>query len=144
MTTLIEMGDYLVDLLTSNKSSLGLQDVFYGDQNNIPRTPTACMDPGDKRRELNGAPRRTLVTLTNYIIVYHNKMQSTAKVRREDDLLAEAIEAVIHQDGTMAGLVIHSMVTSIESGYLMRDRTMFRASRITVEATVQEMLPYSA
>lgn len=138
----VDMGNYLVQLMKDNQVDLTLADVFYGDQSNIPRTPTACMDPGGKNRELNGAPRRSLVTITNYIIVYHNKMQGTEKIRLEDDQRAEAIEALIHTDSTMGGLVIDSMVTGIESGYLMRERTMFRASRLTVEARVQEMLPY--
>lgn len=138
----VDMADYLKTLIETNRTSLGLADVYYGDQNNIPRTPSACVDPGGKDRGLNGAPRRTLVTLTNYVLIYHNKMTSTEIIRREDDQRAEAIEKLIHQDSQMGGLVIDSMVTGIESGYLMRERTMFRASRLTIEAHVQEMLPY--
>jgi hypothetical protein len=62
-------------------------------------------------------------------------------VRQSDDELAENLEALIHQDGQMGGLVISSLVSSIESGYLMRNKAMFRASRLTVDATQQEQLP---
>jgi hypothetical protein len=68
---------------------------------------------------------------------------SMQDVRQSDDELAENLETLIHQDAQMGGLVISSLVTSIESGYLMRNKAMFRASRITVDATSQEQLPSS-
>jgi hypothetical protein len=141
MTGIVEMGTYLQNLIESNKASLGVQDVYYGDQANIPRTPTVCMEPGEKTRSPNGVPRRTLVTITNYLIVYHSEVASMQTVRLEDDQLAEAIETLVHTDATMGGLVIDSLVASVESGYLQRARAMFRASRLTVSATVQEQLP---
>jgi hypothetical protein len=140
----VDMAKYLETLIRNNAINLGIADVYYGDQNQIPRTPSVAIEPGGKIRELNGAPRRTRVTLTNYVIVYHNPMKPMAVIRQEDDERAEAIEALIHANAQLSGLVIDSMVTSIESGYLMRERTMFRSSRLTVEAHSQEMLPYSA
>jgi hypothetical protein len=65
-------------------------------------------------------------------------MQTT---RQQADNVAESVETLIHEDPTLGGTVIHSLVSRIESGYLMRRGSLFRASRLTVEATVQTQLP---
>lgn len=138
-----EVAKKLIEIVADNAATIGVgvADIYYGDQNNIPRCPTVCVDPGDKKRELNGAPRRVMTTMTNYIIVYHNQVSSMQEVREDSDILGETIEALIHADATLEGIVIDSMVTAVESGYLQRDRALFRASRLTVEARDQVQLP---
>lgn len=138
-----EVAKKLIDIVKDNAVALGVNtdDVYYGDQNNIPRTPSVCIDPGDKKRDLNGAPRRVMTTMTNYIIVYHNQVASMQEVREDSDELGETIETLVHADPTLGGIAIDSLVTSIESGYLQRDRALFRASRLTVEARDQVQLP---
>lgn len=140
------MCRFLTDKLNGAKNALQLADVFYGDQERLPRTPAACVEPGEKQRELNGAPRRTMITFTNYVIVYHNPVKTATKIREEDDQRAEAIERFIHADPYFADnlgadQVIDSLVTSIESGYQMKNNTLYRASRLTIEARQQEQLP---
>jgi len=140
------MCRFLVDKFEKVKADLKLQDVFYGDQRKIPRTPALCVEPGEKTRELNGAPRRTSVTMTNYLIVYHNPVTSASVIREEDDQRAEAIERFIHADPHFVDennedQVIQSLVTSIESGYQQKEGSLYRASRLTVEAQTQEQLP---
>lgn len=135
-------------ILVANRTTLGLQDVFYGDQNRIPRTPAACVEPGGKSRTLNGMPRRTDLTLTAYVLVYHFRLATAEAVRLENDTLAEDIEAFLHIDAQLKdtegeAVVIDSMVTSIESGYQMKANSLFRASRLTFEARSQIQLPYS-
>lgn len=140
-TSIPEYTDYLVTLLEGG--SLGLTDVYYGDQTNIPRTPSACVDSGEKGRELNGAPRRMMVTLEVYILIYHFKVDSAESNQRNADLLAEATEDLVHQDAKMGDRAIHSFVKRVESGYAVRGRDTFRASRMTVEIMQQEQLPSS-
>ena len=132
------------------KVDLGVQDVFYGDQNRIPRTPAICVEAGEKERELNGAPRRTLVDVTLYVLIYHGAIQSVQLNLEEVDSLAEEVESLIHQDpqfidpndaSGFPAQVIHSLVTRVEAGYQMRSNTIFRATRLTVVARVQEQLP---
>jgi hypothetical protein len=142
------VAKYLEKLLTDNQATLGFADVFYGDQDRIPRTPAACVETGEKSRELVGAPRRTEVTITNYILVYHNPVKSVETIREEDDLLSELVESLVHQDPQMKDAegedqVIDSLVTSVESGYQQKSNTLFRASRITVEARSRVQLPSS-
>lgn len=134
--------------LEDNASALGLKAVYYGDQERIPYTPTAAIEPGGKERRLNGMPRRTEVSLTCYIIVYHYSLASTQDIRLENDTLAEDIETFLHEDcqlkdtnGEMT--VIDSMVPNIESGIMVKRNTLFRASRITFEARSQVQLPYA-
>jgi hypothetical protein len=137
------VADFLEALLETNKGALGLQDVFYGDQNRIPRTPTACVDPGEKRRQLNGAPRRTQLDIVIYILVYHNAVTNVEVLAKTNDKLSEDIENVIHLDAQMGGLLIDSMVTNIEFGYASRGKTLYRVSRLTVEGRSQAQLPSS-
>jgi hypothetical protein len=139
--SLVTVSKYIETMLSSNAVALNLEDVFYGDQQRIPRTPAACVESGEKRRTLKGAPRMTLVDITTYIIVYHYKLKSVQEIREDNDLLAEAIETLVHSDCKLGGYVIDSMVTSVESGYQMKGNSLFRASRLTIEARSQVLLP---
>jgi hypothetical protein len=139
--SLVTVSKYIETMLSTNAVALNLEDVFYGDQQRIPRTPAACVESGEKRRALKGAPRMTLVDITTYIIVYHYKLKSVQEIREDNDLLAEAIETLVHSDCKLGGYVIDSMVTSVESGYQMKGNSLFRASRLTIEARSQVLLP---
>lgn len=135
-----DFADYLFTTLNSNKEELGVVDVFYGDQDRIPRTPTICVEPDEVNRVLNGVPRRVSVNLRAFLICYHSEVRSPQSNRRDADLLAEAVEETLHQDATLGGLVIHSFATSVQSGYATKNNAVFRASRITFEGTSQQVL----
>lgn len=139
--SLLTVSKYIETMLTTNQGPLGLQDVFFGDQTRIPRTPAACVEPGDKNRTLNGIPRRTQVDFTIYIILYLYRVKDAEAVREESDLVAEAIETLIHTDARLGGHVIDSIVTSVESGYQQKGNSLFRASRLTIGARSQVQLP---
>jgi hypothetical protein len=133
----------LVDKFTANAVSLGIQDVFYGDQNKVPRSPAVCVEPNDKGRDLVGAPRYTETILSVYVIIYHAVVQDEQVTRKQADLFAEAVEDLIHLDPQLGGLVIHCMVTSSQSGYAVKARSLFRATRMIVEGKVRKTLPLS-
>src|SRR4051812_41667019 len=130
--------EYIFNMLEINKGRLGLEAVYYGDQNKIPVTPAACVEPDEKPREYKGAQRMTRVSLHLYVLVYHSKVQSPQQNRRDADIMAESIETLIHADATLGGLVIDGMCTAVSSGYANRGGTMMRASRIAYEAHSQE------
>lgn len=142
---------YLETLLITNAVSLGISNqpdntpaVYYGDQNRIPVTPAVCIDPGEKRSELNGAPRRTQVDLLCYILVYHNAIKGIEVVNKDTDALSESIETLIHAQGAqLGGIVINSLVSNLEYGYQTRGNTLYRVSRLTVEGRSQAQLPSS-
>lgn len=137
------------NLLEANKVALGLQVVYFGDQERIPITPAACVEPGGKRRALNGMPRRTQVTLTCHVLVYHYNLKSPQEIREDVDDQAELIESFLHMDAQLRDVssiprVVDSMVTDIDSGYSTKSRnSLFRTSRLTFEATSQVLLPSS-
>lgn len=133
----------LLDLLEENKVSLGLLDVWYGDQDKLPRQPAACVEAGSKSRDLNGVPRRTQVIMEVFVIVYHERVSDAEENQRKSELLSEAVEDLLHQDSALDGLVIHSMVTSNEPGYVVRGGAQVKASRLTFQCTSQKMLPFS-
>jgi len=143
-TTLVtDIAQHLQDMIEENKDNLRVKAVYYGDQDKIAFTPTVCVESGGKTRELNGAPRRTMVNMENYILVYVGAVMSSQTNRLDDDTVAEAIEALVHTDAQMEGRVIDSMVTAVEFGYLQRNNSLFRTARLTVTARQQEQLPSS-
>lgn len=129
-------------LLQANKESLGLQDVWMGDQDRLPRTPCCSVEPGMKMRELNGVPRRYQVQLEAYIMVYLDRIQDTQNNQRQVLVLSEAIEAVLHSDSTVGGIVIDSVVVESNPGYVSRSGTLMSAVRLTFRGMSQKMLPY--
>jgi hypothetical protein len=131
-------------LFEENKVGLGLLDVYYGDQDKLPRTPCAAVESGSKNRQLNGAPRRTLVTIDVYVIIYFGRVTDGQFNQAESEKMAEAAEALLHQNEDLNGLVIHSLVVTNEPGYVIRGGAQVKASRLTFQCTSQKMLPYSA
>jgi hypothetical protein len=141
--SLYDIAKYVQTLIETNQTSLNITDVYYGDQDKIPRVPTACVDTGVKRRQLAGAPRRTQVDVDLYVMVYTAAVASQEVNREQDDLIAENIETLIHQDATMNGLVIDSLVSDVEYGYALRSNSLFRTARLTVTARDLVQLPSS-
>lgn len=139
--SLVSFTQFIHDLIQANMVALGIQAVFYGDQTKIAVTPTVCVESDHKTRTINGLPRRTDNQLSAFVLVYHSKVQDTQITRKEADVLSEAIETLIHQDARMGGLVIHSLVTDIQSGFSDRSQQMFRSARLTVQGLSQSQLP---
>lgn len=129
-------------LLEANKSVLGLHDVWMGDQDRLPRTPCVSVEPGMKQRELNGIPRRYQVQLEAYVMVYMDRIQDTQNNERQVLVISEAVEAVLHSDSTVGGIVIDSAVVETNPGYVNRGGTLMSATRLTFRAMSQKMLPY--
>lgn len=132
----------VTSLLETNKIKLGLEDVWVGDQERLPRTPCAAVEPGPKTRTYNGVPRRFEVMLEAYILVYVERIQDTQQNVRQSLALAEEIEAVLHEDETVGGLVISSYVSDSTPGYVNRSGTLLSVVRLTFQARSQRRLPY--
>lgn len=138
--------NYVFDLLTERKAELGLIDVWFGDEASakLPHTPAATVEGAPKSREYNGAPRRTMNTMDLYVMVYHDKITDVQENARKAMRRAEAVEAVLHEDCQLNGLVIDSLVVSNEPGTADRGGNLMSASRLTFRARSQTQLPYSA
>jgi hypothetical protein len=136
------VAQYVVDKLKTNYAALtsmvdgevgSSDDVYYGDQELMPRTPSICVDPGTEQRTLQGVSFRTDNNFVVYIYVYHAKIQDNQLTRKEVQQVSEAIATLLHQDPQLGGLVIHSYVALNESGYTYRGKTMYRTNRLTFE-----------
>jgi hypothetical protein len=136
---LYKVADYWHTKFEANKVSLGLADVFYGDQKQIPRTPALCIEPDGKKRDLSGAPRRTENTFGIYFLLYVSTVASVETNARDALVLGETIETFLHQDPTChtapaQPLVVHGYCVEVEPGYRTRGDTLYRACRIKYEA----------
>jgi len=136
-------ANYTVTLLDDAtwKTTNGIAAVMYGDQEKIGVVPLICIEPSNKARDYNGAPRRTEVNFEVYVLVYYGTLQGTQENRRDTDQLAEAIEARLHSDPQCGGLVISSLVTNIVSGVSNKGGALIRACRLTWTAKSQVQLP---
>lgn len=140
----VTVADKIFSILDTTKDTTGLMGVFYGDQQKLPTTPVACVEPDGKSNSLKGAPRRIQVEYTVYILIYHSYIGSPEDNRKSADAMCETVEGLIHANPTLDGLVIHSMVTEVKSGYVNRAGQLTRASRLTVTAQSQSQLPMSS
>lgn len=144
--SIVTITDYIVDKLKDNYEDLGLNqrdDVYYGDQDKLPRSPAICIDTGRKQRQLAGVAvaRRTENTFLIYIIVYHGEVRNSQVNRRDADVLAEQVETLLHQDPTFGGLVIHGFVKEIVSGYSRKANSTYRSARLAWEGQTKLMIP---
>lgn len=148
--SIVVLTELLIDKIVGNAANFSIpfaeEDVYYGDQDRIPRTPSVCLEPGDKNRELDGSPNMTKNQFQIYILVYHNKAQDIQLTRKECDQLAYEIEQLIHQDlqlkndGTTPN-VIHGYIKANESGYTYKSGTLYRTARLTYFGLNKTSLP---
>lgn len=128
------LAEFMQNLLKTNKTSLGLQEVYYGQQSMIPVSPVVVVTPGEKTRDLAGvsAPGgRTDNWLTVYVDVLSSKVGSEEEIRKYLDELADSVEEFLHQDTTMEGYVIHGFVISWDPGITFIANSQFRTVRLT-------------
>ncbi len=139
---LTDVCDAIFDLLTTEANDLGLKAVYYGDQDRIPTTPVACVEPDDKNKAYKGGGMGSYlkVDFTVYILVYHDLITSPQTNRRGANLLAEDIETLLAQNSRLDGLVIESLVTQNTSGYAKKANQLMRASRLTWTGLSQTLL----
>lgn len=140
-TTIPEIAEALYNKLDVNKEALGIEAVYYGDQNRLPVTPAVCIEPDSKTNTLTSAFRKVSLDFKIYILLYHSQVSSPQDNRRSADALAEAVETLIHADKDLGGLVIHCMIDEVASGYVTKSNSLVRASRLTFSALSQNQLP---
>lgn len=131
--------------LPASVATLGLdsaEDVTYGDQEKIPRTPFICVESGPKIRELSGigGKGRTDNRFTVFIMCYISEVRSVQLNREEADTLAEQVELLLHEDVTLGGKVIHGFVTGIEPGFSTRSGKLMRVARITWQGLTKTLI----
>lgn len=128
-----------VDLLKDD-ASLGLKEVYYGDQTGIPFVPSATVELADTAREYNQTGLFTNLVVQLQIVVYHGLLADVQKIKKELDQFIQKVEDKLHKDNTLGGEVISGLVTSVEPGVAVVGRAQFYAHRITWEAIIKERI----
>lgn len=116
-----------------------LQDVYYGDQIKIPRSPTLCVEPAQKVR--TWPPTPTLMSENTFEInffIYHARVDGTQVVKLESDQFGEAVEEFINMnhvnlaDSGGNQIIIHGNVVESEPGYSFRNtgRDLYHSTRL--------------
>ncbi len=134
------LTQYVVDQIKANQVTLGFDEVYYGDQDRIPGGNILCVEPNDRARQLSGASRKTEVNIQLYLLIYVNKLDGVEAIRKVSDQKAEDTENLIHADPTLNGQVIHCYISRVESGFRIRDNTLIRATRLTLDITSRQIL----
>jgi hypothetical protein len=137
-----EFAHAIKDALDADKTTLGLQAVYYGEQNKIPVTPVAMVDPGPLNRQLQGAPYRTPITMQVFVLVLNNKIEDKETMFQDTDQLVANVDAFLNGQ-TYGGIVIFSFVSDIEPGYSQRGAALYRATRLTITAQSLQQLTKS-
>lgn len=143
---LVETADYLKALVESNPVVPGLtdfsiEDVFYGDQENLARNITVCVDPGEKVVSQLYGSRRAIYDARHYIMAYAKTLAGSEQNRRICDLVAEHLETLVNANPKLGGTVIQSHVAEVRPGYVQRGDSIVRSTRLTVVSTTEKNLP---
>ncbi len=129
----------IVDLLKGDET-LGLKEVYYGDQGAIPLTPSATVELGTKTREYNAIGIQTNVEPQIHIVIYHGLIADVQKIKKDLDQFVQKVEDKLHVDNTLGGLVISGIVSSVEPGTAVVGKAQFYAHRLTWEAMIKERI----
>lgn len=124
-----DVTNALVDVL-KNQSDVVFQQVYYGDEDRIPFTPSASVSVM-RESELEGTNYRMVHTFTGMIVMYHAELQDTELARSECNKQAELIEGHVHKT-TLGDIVVQSWVTGLEPGYSARsEKTVLKSTELT-------------
>lgn len=136
-----DVAQYILDLLIDQGPSLSTplktEDIYYGDQALIPRTPAVTVEPGSVDRTLVGAPNAHTSNTVRVILMVYWQQYEVGKGKqfndKSGDVFAESVADLLNADLQMGGYVMHGFVTSVEPGYTSRSRNTYRTTRITWE-----------
>jgi hypothetical protein len=135
------IATYIYDMLEANTSALVIQDVWYGDQELLPRTPAVCVNPGTKKRQFQGATFRTLNDIETYVLVYFGKIQDVQANLHGATQLADSIETLVHSDLTLGGNVIAVLCTQNEPGMINKAGVWMMGARLTFQSMTKTTFP---
>lgn len=124
------LSTYIHGLVEDEKASLSLEDVWYGDQQLIPRTPAVTIEPGRVDTTLNNTGMQATHEFEVELLVYHSELLEVNTTRLECIQLGESIRDLLNSDKQMDGHVVHGHVSRFEPGYATR-QVLLQAVRLT-------------
>lgn len=123
------------DLIELNKADLGIGLVLYGDHTQIPTGTAAMIMAMGKRRQLTsvaGPGGMTENMLIVNIEIHRSVVSDEETNRRATDVMATAVEELLHADVTMGGIIIHGFIVQVDRGNTQfANGSMFRTVRMT-------------
>jgi len=136
------IADRIFTLLDAAKASLTydsvtVQDVWFGDQNLVPRTPALCVVPGFARFELHAAQAMTENRIETYFMLYHGPVSEEQQSLRRTVGLANVIMTWLHRNHLQLyaangdRLTVHNHVAEMEPGFAYKPKTLHHAVRMT-------------
>lgn len=131
------VAEYLKTLL-ENDVALGFKEVYYGDQDLIRHSPTACVAPAQQTRTLTETGLHVNNDMVIYILIYGGQLGDMQGNSLDTDKLTEETVVAIDKDSVPAvyggtqlgGNVIEGSCDGIEYGYAIRGNKLIRSNRI--------------
>lgn len=139
----VEVALAIKAAIEDKKIELAIDEIYYGNQNNIPVGIAVSVTAARKTRELvgvQGPGGRVDNNMFTLIRVYNSRVNSEADERLYVDQLGESIEAVLHEDTTLGGIIIHGFVESIDNGIVYREGSNFRTVELIHRARTRTLL----
>lgn len=133
------VAEAVKELLLANQD-LGLREVWLGDPNRVPVTPSAAVVTGNTAIG-GGSPAGAGMSLnyytnhefTIYVMVFYAKITSNPEeLEQESNRYAEKVRNAIHSNKKLNGLVWQGWVRQIEPGVARRAGAKLRAHRLTI------------
>ena len=130
-----KLSDVAVYMQTRLEALGTFQDVFFGDQELIPRYPAASVEPVQMSRDFAGLPFQTLNNFSIYVHIYFGTIGDTQASELACGQYAEQVLDYLHQDPQMGDLVTYAFARRYEMGQAVRNNNqLLRACRISWEA----------
>jgi hypothetical protein len=135
------VANYIFTMMQDNATALGVEDVWYGDQTLLPKTPAICVSPGDKKRIFQGSSYRTLNTFETYVMVYWGQIQDIQANLHSCTNLADDIETLVHSDLTLGGNVFSVICMQNQPGIANKQGALLVGARLTFESMSKTTFP---
>lgn len=132
----------LHDLIDSNMALLGVEALFYGDQDKLPRGVVVCVEPFYKTNNIKASSWVADQEFEAHVYVYVARIDSVQTNRDVCDRLAEEVEDLIHKNmATLNGdNSIATWVDKVEFGYSTKETGIVRSARLIVHGKAQTNL----
>lgn len=133
--SLVDIADRIVEILEDNKLDLDLEEVYFGNQNLVPRTPAIMVDPNEIVRTLRQTGHVTENIMEIEMMYFYASNKGNEVNTREALLGAEAVADLLNSHPKLTttdgnDLVINGYVTRISSGFVTRRNTIYTAARL--------------
>lgn len=130
----------MLALLEARAPELGLEKVWYGDQQRVSEFPSAAVEPAPTEYSRYGTGHQYAIQFNLAIMVYYAQVVSEEELKEESDAFAMRVMRAVNSDRNLDGLIVHGNVTRVEPGLARRSGAKFRATRIFWEGIGRAMI----